>query len=65
MPTGKPQNFHTTKIFALRQSKVNLTRGYLKLSKSSNLLHKKPIDRSNWKKLAGGTPKVPCSKLCK
>ena len=23
-----------------------------------------PIDRMNWKKLAGGTHKVPCSKLC-
>ena len=40
-----------------------MTRDYLKLSESSNLLEDNPIDRRNWKKLTGGTLKVPCSKM--
>ena len=65
MSTVKPQHFHATKIFALKLSNCNMTRGYLKLNESSNLLQENPIDRRNWPKLAGGTPKVPCSKICK
>ena len=52
---GETANFHTTKIFALKQSKCTLTRGYLKLTESSNLFHENPIDRRKWLKLAGGS----------
>ena len=45
MSTMKPQNFHATKIFALKLSNCNMTRGYLKLTESSNFLQGNPI---NW-----------------
>ena len=53
MSAEKPQNFHATKIFALKESKCNCTRWYLKLSESDNLLQENPIGRRKWKKLAG------------
>ena len=53
MSAEKPQNFHATKIFALKESKCNSIRWYLKLSESDNLLQENPIGRRKWKKLAG------------
>ena len=53
MSAAKPQNFHATKIFALKESKCNSTRWYLKLSERDNLLQENSIGRRKWKKLAG------------